>query len=276
MDLVAVVGSSVVVSTIVGSLAGYVTQRRLAERQAHIDYESAARRRLYEAIGPLRFQLLVAARDVVRRVAAHHVDAWDMVADGYYTRSFVYRLLRPLALLDLVQRQMNVADFSVDPAGRELLRFEAAAHRVLVDVDPLPYYDGLDWSTETQHVFRDNLRRAARRLVVADADGDERVIDYAEFAERYEDPSEDPALATIVSLFARCRRNLSENPVWWTRVVAYAYVNRWLLETQGRSLGFTDRPLDVQAALSATGDPQIRAHLADYPAILDRILAESL
>ncbi len=54
--------SSAVVAVIVGGLTTYFGQRRLAERQAQIDYESNARRRLYEAIGPLRLQLLFAAR----------------------------------------------------------------------------------------------------------------------------------------------------------------------------------------------------------------------
>lgn len=72
MNITAVVLSSALVSAVVGTIAAHLSQRRLATHQARVDYESAARRRLYEALGPLRFQLLIASRDVIRRVRPHH------------------------------------------------------------------------------------------------------------------------------------------------------------------------------------------------------------
>jgi len=72
MDGFQIILTSAVVAAIVGPVATFLSQRRLADRQAKIDYELAARIRLYEAIGSLRFQLLIAARDVVRRFAQHH------------------------------------------------------------------------------------------------------------------------------------------------------------------------------------------------------------
>jgi hypothetical protein len=85
MDLVAVVLSSALVSAVVGAGAGYLSQRSLAKRQALLDYEYNAKKRLYEVIGPLRFQLLMACRDVVRRVSGHtRCESWNMDPGGYY------------------------------------------------------------------------------------------------------------------------------------------------------------------------------------------------
>lgn len=277
VDLLAVIMSSALVSTVVGSLAGFFTQRKLADRQAQLDYELTARRRLYEAVGPLQFQLLIAARDVVRRVSTHHLDDWNMQTDGYYVRSFVYRILRPLSILELVEQQMSYADFSVDPTGYQLLQFESAVYRMLVDSDPFPYHRGIDWSTQSQHVFRDNLRLAANRLIDTGDSGKGHVISYARFAEHYPDPALDETLAPLALLFGKCQKNLTEQPLWWARLVGYAYANRCLLTNQGSKLGkFADRPLDVRTALSATGEPQILAHIPEYPKLFDRVLEEGI
>ena len=106
MDLVAVVFSSALVSAFVGAAAAYLSQRSLAKRQALLDYEYNARKRLYEVIGPLRFQLLIACRDVVRRVAGHtRSRRWNMNPADYYGNNTLYRLLRPLAICTLIERK---------------------------------------------------------------------------------------------------------------------------------------------------------------------------
>jgi len=274
MEIAGILLSSALVSAVAGAIAGHVSQRRLAANQARVDYELAAKRRLYEALGPLRFQLLVAARDVVRRVRPHHTERWVMTPDGYYAGSFIYRLLRPLALAELVERQMAIVDFSVDPTGMELLRFEAAAYRMLTSRDPLPYHEHLDWSRETQHVFRDNLRLAASALITVGSGGEARVLDYSEFLQRQ--TVSDPALAPVRRLFAGCSHNLAENAVWWVRIVGYAYACKWLLDMQGTQLGFGVQDLDLAAMIAAVEDGEILAHASDYPAIYDHVLAEML
>ena len=274
MNITAVVLSSALVSAVVGTIAAHLSQRRLATHQARVDYESAARRRLYEALGPLRFQLLIASRDVIRRVRPHHSREWNMNPDAYYASSFVYRLLRPLALVELVKRQMAIVDFSVDPSGRELLRFDASVYRLLTSDDPLPYHQHLDWARESQHVFRDNLRLAAIALITSDGDGTTRVMDYSEFLDH--GTIRDAALEPVVSLISTCRHNLCENPVWWVRIVGYTYACRWLLETQGAELGFGPQELDISAMLRAVDDPEILAHAGDYPALFETVLDEPL
>jgi hypothetical protein len=115
MNAAVVIATSAVVAALVGGLVGYFSQRRLLERKAQLDYEYAARSRLLGAIGPARLQLLFACRDLTRRITLHPEKSWDMRADQPYVHSWVYRFLAPLAVAQLVERQISAADFSVDP-----------------------------------------------------------------------------------------------------------------------------------------------------------------
>lgn len=60
----------------------------LADRAAERQYAWDARKRLYEAIGPLRFQLLLACRDLSGRIEVHGVREWyDTSVSTYYGQS---------------------------------------------------------------------------------------------------------------------------------------------------------------------------------------------
>jgi hypothetical protein len=281
VSIVAVLVSSALVSGVVGGLVAYLSQRSLANRQARLDYEYTARKRLYQAVGPLRFQLVVAARDLASRVDSHRRSThWVMKPDGYYVHSFLYRLLRPLAIGVLVERAMSYADFSVDPSSVDLLRFDAAAYRMLTGADPFQgadgqvYHRGLDWGRESQHVFRDNLRSAAMCLLSKGADNRDVVIDYAEFRQRWPDPLTNDRLAGVARLFGQNQRSLAESPVFWLRLVGYAYVCREYVVQHGAGIGIAVPELDVPVLLAAAADDQIADHLTDYPATFARVLAE--
>ena len=127
--------TSAVVSAIVGGLVTFFSQNRLQARKAQLDYELEAKKSLYKAVGPLRFQLLLAVRDVVRRFRAHHGTQWNMDPKGYYVKSCVYRLLAPLAVGQLIERQMSLVDFTVDREAINLLSFVTAAERILTGND---------------------------------------------------------------------------------------------------------------------------------------------
>lgn len=278
MDLVAVVLSSALVSALVGSLAGYLSQRSLARRQALLDYEYNAKKRLYEVIGPLRFQLLVACRDVVRRVTGHtRSQHWDMDPAGYYGHNTLYRLLRPLAICTLIERRMNAADFSVDPQTIALLKFEVGAYRMLTNKDPLPYYDDkIDWATQSQHVFRDNLKRASTALITEDGDGGPVVMDYSEFLASFPDPAQDVRLAPLAKILRRSRTSMANNAAFWTRVVGYAYLCQQFIAAHGSAMGFTDRTLDVKALVEITQDPAMLKHSSEQEDIYRKIADEGL
>lgn len=277
MEILRTIGLSAVLPAVLGALAGYWSQRFLMDRKARLDYEFNAKKRLYEVVGPLRFQMLVASRDVVRRVNQHHeTDSWKLAVDEYYGRSTLYRILRPLAIATLVERETSFADFSVDDSGLDLIRFETAAYRILTGDDPLPFYDGLDWTMETQHVFRDHMRQAATCLVHVDNDGRAYVVDYGEFAATFPDPLKDPRLSGLANIVVKCGESLVNNPVFWTRLTGYAYVCNWYLGRAGAAAGFERRAFDAVAMLRATEDQQIRDNIGEFPHIFEAVIAEGI
>jgi len=275
IDVTGALVSSAVVAAIVGGLSSFLTQRYLLRHKAQVDYEFSARQRLNEAIGPLRMHLLLSARDVVRRTRLHAGTRWNMDPSEHFARSFIYRLLRPLAVAQLIERQVSVADFSVDPAAIALLRFETAAERMLSGGDVVLQHPATDWSTQSQHLFRDNLRVAAARLI-AEEDGRPVVLDYARFQREVPNPESDEALRDLALIFRGCRVNLAENALFWLRVVGYAYACNRLIAAQGVSVGFEEIPFAADEMLRAVEDKFISSRVSDYVRTFDTILAQGL
>ena len=93
-------------------------------------YEYKAKQRLYLAIAPMRFQLLLACRDLARRVEAYGRSKQhfylDPYASSYYGMDTLYRAPRPLALAELIERQMAYAGFTIDQDALGLLWFKQA------------------------------------------------------------------------------------------------------------------------------------------------------
>jgi hypothetical protein len=277
VDATTLLASSVVAAGVAGVFS-FATQQYLLKRKEEIDYKLPARQRLYQAIGPFRLQLLFSARDLLRRVSSHPGTVWNLNPSQYYANSFMWRLLRPLAIGQLIQRQMTVADFSVDPASLQLLRFNAAMEEVLTGGEVVEGLSGVDWATQTQHLFGDNLRVAASKLFFETEDGADGVMDFAQFASAFPDPFKEPALRDLSMIFGRCQPggSLLLNPVFWLRVVAYTYICQSLVTSQGAELGFEHRPLDVQKLLATVPDEQISSRAGEFAARFDAIVARSL
>lgn len=271
------IAASSVIAALVSGLVTHLSQRSLASRQSRLNYEYHARQRLYGAIGPLRFQLLMASRDVVSRVS-NHIESpkWNLNSNQYYGKSTLYRLLRPLAICTLIQRRMNAADFSLDPSGIELLQFESSAYTMMTDSDPLPGFQGFDWSTETQHVFRDNLRRAAMGLIAEESNGQQYVLDFAEFTTLVPDPTAKGAMSALARIIDNCGPKLTNNAVFWVRLVGYAYVCNRLLETRGAEVGLKRRTLDVEKLMGASCDAEMIERSPDQANVFLGIVKKSL
>jgi hypothetical protein len=275
VDITGSLVSSAVVAAIVAGLSSFLTQRYLLERKARVDYEYMARKRLNEMIGPLRMQLLFSARDLIGRVNRHTNGCWNMDPSGTFVRSFVYRILRPLAVAQLIERQMSIADFSVDPEAIALLRFKRAGERMLTGSKVVRKYPDVDWSTQSGHLFRDNLRVAAAKLIAEDESGPV-VIDYARFQRENPNLQESPELRDLTQIFIRCENNLIDNPLFWVRLVGYAYACSRLIAEFGTAVGFEDKPLPAGDMLHAVEDSRISQHVADYLQVFDSIVAQGL
>ena len=67
-----------------------------------------------------------------------------------------------------------------------------------------------------------------------------------------------------------------DNPVFWTRLVGYAYLCQQFIEATGTELGFTRRSVDVAALLATVDDPAIASQIGGQKAIFQAIVDEGL
>ncbi|MFE9692264.1 hypothetical protein [Micromonospora sp. NPDC005806] len=261
---------------VVSGIVSFLTGLLLARHRAHVDaqqqYQLEARQRLYRAVGPLRFQLVIACRELASRAEALHKDRYDTAMGGYFGQNTLYRLLRPLAIAELIERQTNYVDFSVDPAALVLLRFQKASYVALTGGGSV--FEGLplDWTREAQHVFKGRLQHAATLLVV-----DENTPRCARFDEfpsilrraKQDDPG--GGMARLSSLVDNTSPR--RDPVFWCRLVAYGYVANWLLQAEGRAAAYTPVPYPVTDMVRAAKHPQLDAVAEDMPGRLESMVA---
>ena len=238
----------------------------LGEKSAERQYNLDARKRLYTAVGPLRFQLLIAARDAAARIInyAKSPDEYEMDMREYYGRSTLYRLLRPVAIAELIELQMSQADFSVDPTGVELLRFKKAALTALTDGSPILHHPGADWGSEREHVFFGTLGRLANAVIVKDENmpGGRRPMLFHEFDSFISDPLNYKQLSPLKDILNTF--TVREKPIFWIRLVCFAFVCNEYVGRAGASIGFKKREFDVAASLLANEDEFTRDNVARF------------
>ena len=264
MNWALTISSSALVSALVSAIATFVTQNRLASRKAQLDYEFNARKRLYETVGPLRFQLLLAARDLLRRIRAHPGNTWPMDPNEHYARSFIYRLLKPLAIAQLIERQMTTSDFSVDSSAVDLVKFALAAPRTLSGSEVLLRHPDADWSSQSQHVFFDTSGSTANRMIIEQADKPPRIIGYGEFVASVPNLRDDPDFGPFADLFFQCKENLTEKPILWLRIVAYGHTCKQFLDKYAGQIGIKPVNYPAESLLRYTQDDIIQSRTADY------------
>lgn len=244
---------------------------QLGQMAAQRQYEYEARRRLYTAIGPLRFQLLLACRDLAGRIESFLArEHYHLDIANYYGRSTLYRLLRPLSIAELVERQVGVADFAVDPSAVVCLRFRRTITRILSGDELVQGRPGVDWSRQAEHVFADSLAACAQALIHREASGAERILRFDEFNARL-DKDGMAVVAPFDSLLDGLQ--VGAKPILWLRLVAYGHACNALIDRLGPGLDFEPRPYPTAALLAATGDAHTTAHLAD---VLGRVSAVEL
>lgn len=232
------------------------------DKAADREYNLEARKRLYQAIGPLRFQLLVACRDAASRIRGHGTrEQYSMDMRGYYGRSTLYRLLRPISISELIERQMSYADFSVDPTAIELLRFKRAVFSALTRGEVALNHPDLDWTDQIEHVVYDILSRAANVLIISD-NGTERVMQFSEFDSFVEDRSHLERLSPLPEILGDFR--ISRKPIFWLRLVCFGYICNEFVRTAGHGIGFQPRPYDLSDMLSASKNDFILQNLKQY------------
>jgi len=223
---------------------------KAAARNARLEYEFDARKRLYEVCGPLLFQLSELGERAFGRIiglarTAANGDleppkSWLGHGHGYYSLSTYYWLIAPLSIGKLLQRKLTHVDLSLDPAVHwqyELLRclgdsftdhFEIAGSEtsyIKLDKEDWIPYQPYQTSEALQGIPRGVLDNAASVLITKDADGTERVMEFREFEDwrtRKTKSAVREAFDDIDYLFAGFHPRT--RPVLWRILVAQAHL----------------------------------------------------
>lgn len=237
----------------------------IGERAADREYRLEARKRLYSSIGPLKFQLVVACRDYWSRVVNYGLGArYATDTRGYYGKSTLFRLIRPFALSELIERQMTYFDFSVDSSVASLLQFKSAAYAALtggsVLVEGQPH---VDWNFQRQHVFYDNLSRASNALIGSDGEGTpSRVLRFHEFDEMLRKSDQRSRFDPLPELLDGFE--ISRMPIWWIRLVTLALLCYEFERSAGAGIGLDQSEFPLDKLLAASTEPFVVEHLAEY------------
>jgi hypothetical protein len=237
----------------------------LGDRSAEREYNLEARKRLYQAIGPLRFQLVIACRDAASRVAYHGTHhRHRMTMDSYYGRNTLYRLLRPLAIAELVEQQITYADFSVDMSAIELLRFKQSAYSSLKDSEVILDHPNANWGAQVEHLFSGTLNRLANSLTIPDENTStkRRPMHFHEFEDFIRDPKNQTPFLPLVNILQDF--TIKTRPIFWARLVCLGYVCDEYVRKEGKTVGFEAFTLDLDTLLQTSEDPYILSHIEEY------------
>jgi hypothetical protein len=237
------------------------TEIALGEHAAEREYHAAARKRLFEATGPLRFQLLLSCRELTQRVKRHLTTRFAMGLDGYYGQSTLYRILRPLVISELIERQVTSVDFAVDPSSIDVLRFRRAAFLAWTDGGITLNHPAMKWKTQEFHVFSDSLRRAYNSLIVHDSRGD-RVMHYDEFEAFVAERENVDRLHPFPHLLDGF--SIERKPILWLRLVCFGYICNAHVTSAGQKIGFSAKEFPVHDLVSACPDDFVQQHLEEY------------
>jgi hypothetical protein len=250
----------------------------LGEKSAEREYNLEARKRLYTAVGPLRFQLLIASRDASARIINYGLNPFEYNTDmgWYYGRSTLYRLLRPIAIAELIERQITYADFSVDPTGIELLRFKKAALTAFTDGDSILNHPNARWDEEIEHVFSGTLSRLANALIIQDEDitSKKRPMHFHEFSSFIDDPKNLRQFSPLKDILNNF--DIRKKPIFWIRLVCFGYICNEYVEHAGRSIGFQKREFDLDKLLLASEDKFTLSHLEGFKEFFHSMINMSL
>lgn len=237
----------------------------LGEEAAERAYRFEARKRLYGAVGPLRFQLLNACSQFLTRLHSIGGYSYATTMKGYFGRSLLYRLARLLAITELIKRQIAYSDFSVDEAMIVLLRFRAQLLRALSSGDVSPNHPGADWTEQKEHVFRDQLPVLAIALVVQDASSGERIARFDEF-EVLLDSGDGHYLQPLTQIVENL--NPTTTPIFWVRLMAVGQACEGLLEGENIAVALDSPSIDYAALVALSEDPFVTANA---PSILESL-----
>jgi hypothetical protein len=247
----------------------------LGDRAAEREYRLEARKRLYAVIGPLRFQLIIAAAEFANRVAniGTGTQPYSLSIGGYFGKSTAFRMLRVFGLSELIERQVTHADFSVDPTTIGLLRFKSAAFRCMSSSSVSLGHPREDWSDQVEHIFYDTLTNIAATMIVTDSDS-HRIIRFDEFSALVAETEDRKRLAPLPRLLENF--HATRKPLFWLRLVALAHVCATFVEAEGPQIGIPADPFETTTFLQSAQDEFINSNLVRYKNAFDLLSNRSI
>lgn len=239
-------------------------ENALADRAAEREYELEAKKRLYLAIGPLRFQLLLACRDLAGRVLSHGLrNPYATDISTYYGKSTLYRILRPLALTQLIEKQIADVDFSVDSNAIKLLLFRKNALAAFSGSSLVKGHSNVVWDHQEQHVYFDNLIKASNTLIVQIQNKEnKRCAQFQGFEEILEDSEKLQDLSPFPQILEDFTPTVK--PLFWLRLVGYAYLCNDYINQEGIHIGFEERKMKTEELLMVSEDKEIIESIGSY------------
>ena len=183
------------------------------------------------------------------------------VARRLLRQSTLYRILRPLCLAQMVERQIAIADFSVDKGAIDLLRFRKAAFNALSGAILVGGHPDLDWNVQREHVFADNLTRCAHALIVSTAT-ESRTMTFHEFSELLDDEEKTEQLQPFPSILSGFTP--STKPIFWMRLAGYGHLCNEFVAKAGATVGFEPRAYPTRELLQLTRNRFVGDNIDDY------------
>jgi hypothetical protein len=250
-----------------------------AEKQARRDYQYEARKRLYEEVEPLLFQIVERADSALGRIRglARTAGSGDLgpggwlsttgrQVDDYYRLSTIYRLMTPLVVVRLIQNRITLVDLTVDHSvrlyyvlGKRLYvlfteDFTLAQQEPKIEYNPYRV-DAESMSVENpkqykqQGIVSGRLDNMIEALTTRDADDGKtvRCMTFGEFESTFAD-EKSAVYANFVELDHLARDfHPATSPVLWRILIAQAFIYQTLIDTYRTRLG---RKADLETSAS--------------------------
>jgi len=246
----------------------------LGDKTAERQYRFDALKRLYTAIGPLRFQLARACDEFTARIDRIGTGKQPYATSlaGYFGRSTLFRLLRLFVITELIERQIADADFSVDPSTVNLLRFKHEAFLCLSSSNVVLDHPNANWSSQIEHVFFDTLSIVSAAMVFVDPAGkQDRAMRFDEFNTFVQDKDKLEKIHPFPRLFEDF--TVDSKPILWVRLVALAQLCSTFLATEGPRVGIMPESYDCAKMLLATTDKFVNENHQRYCEAVKTIVA---
>jgi hypothetical protein len=237
------------------------------ENKARRDYVYEARKRLYQEVDPLLFQLTELSENALHRIYSLARTArkgkleppasW-LSHSGYYMTSTMYNLLVPLVIVRLIQRRLTVIDLTVDPYINSLYLlsrwisysftddFEFArggvseneSYKEQLELEYRPHDS--NWFTEREHTpavyWRQGLPigildKAIDSLIVRETDKVLRYMNFGEFENEFRKDSEvKEHFQPVHDIFLNFHPK--SRPVLWRMLVTQAHLYKAIISSR--------------------------------------------